>query len=144
MAATTPWATVGDVATLTGKTVSEGQLAQAVASLEVHIGLIEAVERPDISERDRYWLKLATCYQAAWLEAQPDAFERNDVASAGQDGESATYRPDAHTLGPLARKAIKRLSWRGPRTLITPRANVRGRVDTTSEEFDDSLAWRPL
>lgn len=139
-----PWATIADVATLTGKTVTAPQLVQAVASLEVVVGLIEAVERPDISARDRYFLKLATCYQAAWIAAQPDLYERNDVASAGQDGESATFRPDAHVLAPLARKAIKRLSWRGPRTLITPRADARGRVDTTSEEYDDSLAWKRM
>lgn len=138
------WATVEDVATVTGKAVDAEDIAAAVATIELHVGLIQAVERPDISERDRHWLKLATCYQTAWLRAQPDAFERNDVSNASQDGESAAFRPDAHTLGPLARKAIKRLSWRGPRTLITPRANFAGRVDTTSEEYDDSLAWRSL
>lgn len=141
--ALTPWATVADVATLTGKTVSQAQRDQAAATIELHTGAIEAVERTATSDRDRYWLKLATCYQSAWLAAQADLFERNDVASAGQDGESATFRPDAHTLAPLARKAIKRLSWRGPRTLITPRADARGRrLDTTSEEYDDSLAWK--
>lgn len=142
--ALTPWATIADVQDLTGKIVTQAQRDQAVATLELHIGLIEAVEREDITARDRYWLKLATCYQTAWLKAQPDLFERNDVASASQDGESANFRPDAHTLAPLARKAIKRLSWRGPRTLVTPKADARGRVDTTSEEYDDSLAWKRL
>jgi len=138
----TPWATEADVAELTGKTVSAAQRTQAAATIELHVGVIEGVERTDISDRDRYWLKLATCYQAAWLAAQPDLFERNDVSSAGQDGESATFRADAHTLAPLARRAIKRLSWRGPRTLVTPRADAAGRIlDTTSEEFDDSLPW---
>lgn len=136
------WATVDDVLDLTGKTVTASQLRQAVAMIELHTGAIEGVERVDTSERDRYWLKLATCYQAAWLSAQPDAFERNDVSSAGQDGQSAVFRADAHTLSPFARRALKKLSWRGPRTLITPRADYTGRVDTTSEEYDDSLAWK--
>lgn len=142
--AAVPWCTVANVNELTGKIVTEEQRNQAAATIELHVGLIEAVERVDVSDRDRYWLKLATCYQAAWLAAQADLFERNDVSSAGQDGENATFRPDAHTLAPLARKAIKRLSWRGPRTLITPKADARGRVDTTSEEYDDSLAWKRL
>lgn len=143
--AVTPWATIADVQALTGKIVTDTQRSQAVATIELHCGAIEAVERPDISERDRYWLKLATCYQAAWLVSQPDAFERNDVSSAGQDGESATFRADAHTLSPFARRALKKLSWRGPRTLITPRADGRGRIiDTTSEEYDDSLAWKRM
>ena len=139
----TPWATIVDVTTLTGKTVTQQQRDQAAATIELHCGAIESVERPDVSGRDLYWLKLAVSYQAAWLAAQPDLFERNDVASAAQDGESANFRPDAHTLAPLARKALKRLSWRGPRTLVTPAADARGRrIDTTSEEFDDSLAWK--
>jgi hypothetical protein len=139
------WATAADVVTLTGKTVTEAQRAQAVAALEVHIGLIEAVERVDVSDRDRYFLKLATCYQAAWLAAQPDLFERNDVANASQDGESATFRADAHTLAPLARKAVKRLSWRGPRELNVPGMAAATVVhDVTSEAFDDSLPWRPV
>lgn len=136
------WATVADIKNLTDKIVSDQKRNEAAATIELHTGLIESVERTDISGRDRYWLKQAVSYQAAWLSAQADLYERNDVDSAGQDGESATFRPDAHTLAPLARKAIKRLSWRGPRTLITPRADHRGRVDTTSEEFDDSLAWK--
>jgi hypothetical protein len=141
----TPWATIVDVTSLTGKTVTQEQRNQAAATIELHCGAIEAVERPDVSERDRYWLKLAVSYQAAWLAAQPDLFERNDVSSAGQDGESASFRPDAHTLAPLARKAHKRLSWRGPRTLNPPRADARGRrLDTTSEEYDDSLAWKRM
>lgn len=138
-----PWATVNDVLKLTGKTVTQEQRDRAVASLEVHIALIEEVERTDITSRDRYWLKLATCYQAAWLAEQPDAFERNDVASAAQDGESATFRPDAHTLAPLARKAVKRLSWRGTRSILTRPIDGRRR-DVNSEAFDDSLAWRGL
>ena len=138
------WATVADVQSLTGKVVTDQQRNEAAATIELHIGLIESVERTDISERDRYFLKQATCYQAAWLVAQPDLYERNDVGQAAQDGESASFRPDAHTLAPLARKAIKRLSWRGPRTLIVPAGDPRTgrRLDTTSEEYDDSLAWK--
>lgn len=140
-----PWATIADVTTLTGKTVTQSDRDRAAASIELHVGLIEAVDRPDVTDRDRYFLKLAVCYQAAWLVAQPDLFERNDVASAGQDGESAVFRPDAHTLAPLARKAIKRLSWRGPRTLITPRGlGTDLNRDPTSEAFDNALPWAPL
>src|SRR4051794_34727291 len=115
--AAAPWATLADVNTLVGVTVTEQQLAQAVTSLETQLGLIASVERADISDRDRHWLKLATCYQAAWLVAQPDLLERSHVMSASQDGESATFGPDALTLAPLARKAIRRLSWRNRRAI---------------------------
>lgn len=145
MAEPTPvaWATVQDVKKLTRQDVEQDDIDAAVATIEIHIGLIQDVVRPGISDRDRYWLKLATAYQTVWLRAQADAFERNDVESASQDGESANFRRDAHTLGPMARKAIKRLSWRGPRTLNTPRGQTR-RVDVTSEEYDDSLPWEAV
>jgi hypothetical protein len=136
-----PWATVADVHTLTGKTVTQEVRDQAAATIELHTGAIEAVERTDITDRDRYWLKLAVAYQAAWLP--PDLFERNDVDAAAQDGESASFRPDAHTLGPLARKALKRLSWRGPRAILLG-ASTSTDLSVTSERYDDLLPWSPV
>lgn len=142
--AATPWATIADVDEVTGKTVTEKERGIAVRSLEPLIGVIEAVDRPDISDRDRYWLKLATCYQAAFVLDNPDLFSRADVTSASQDGESANFRNvDAHLLAPLARKCIRRLSWRGL-TRSKDRAQQRGPVNILSEEYDDSLAWKPV
>lgn len=142
--AVTQWATIADVEDVTGKTVTEKERGIAVRSLEPLIGVIEAVERPDISDRDRYWLKLATCYQAAFVLDNPDLFSRNDVTSVSQDGESANFRNvDAHLLAPLARKCIRRLSWRGL-TRPRDRAAQRGPVNILSEEYDDSLAWKPV
>jgi len=142
--AATPWATIADVDEVTGKTVTAKERGIAVRSLEPLIGLIEAVERPDISDQDRYWLKLATCYQAAFVLDNPDLFSRADVTSASQDGESANFRNvDAHLLAPLARKCIRRLSWRSL-TRTKDRAAQRGPVNILSEEYDDSLAWKPV
>lgn len=142
--AATQWATIEDVDEVTGKTVTEKERGIAVRSLEPLIGVIEAVDRPDISDRDRYWLKLATCYQAAFVLDNPDLFSRADVTSASQDGESANFRNvDAHLLAPLARKCIRRLSWRGL-TRSRDRAAQRGPLNILSEEYDDSLAWKPV
>ena len=142
--AATPWASIADVLEITGKTVTEPDRLVAVHSLETIIGVIEAVDRPDISDRDRYWLKLATCYQTAFVLDNPDLFSRADVTSASQDGESANFRNvDAHLLAPLARKSIRRLSWRSL-TRSKDRAAQRGRTNILSEEYDDSLAWKPV
>ena len=141
------WATITDVSELTRVKVDGTTRRQAVASIEALVGLIEEVPRPDVSDRDRYWLKLAVCYQAAWIDAQPDYFERNAVSSASQSGQSATGgNADWLLLAPAARKCIKRLSWRGVRPLAIDdrRAETRSRVDVTSEEYDDSLPWGPL
>lgn len=144
--ALTTWATVEDVDTLTGYTVTERHRRIAVGVIESNVGLFESVPRPDISDRDREWLKRAVCYEAAFVADNPDLFSRLDVTSASQDGESANFRnPDAHFLAPLARKAIRRLSWRGLRPLA-PGGGAYGvnRRDVNSEAFDDALPWRPL
>lgn len=141
------WATVTDVASKTGATVTELERTIAAGVLETITGLIEEVDRPDISDRDRYWLKVATCYQAAFVLDNPDLFSRADVTSASQDGDSASFRNvDAHLLAPLARKAVRRLSWRGLRPVLpgggtAPRSSM---LDAASEAFDDRLPWSPL
>jgi hypothetical protein len=138
-----PWATPDNVLTVTGREVDEALILRAQAVIESLTGLIADIPRPDISDRDLYWLRQATAYQAGWMVDNPDVFSRADVTSASQDGESAGFRnTDAHVLSPLARKAIRRLSWRGVGGV---ESNVTTRVpNVNSEAFDDSLEWKPL
>jgi hypothetical protein len=89
-----------------------------------------------------------TCYQLAFMRDNPDLFSRNDVTSASQDGESASFRNvDSHLFAPLARKAYRRLSWRSLR-LLSPAGGIgsapRTTADVNSEAFDDSLPWSPV
>lgn len=142
------WATVADVDTVTGATVDAKAVRRAVSTLETITGLIESVDRPDVSDRDRHWLKLMTCYQTAFMIDNPDLFSRNDVTSASQDGESASFRNvDSHLFAPLARKAYRRLSWRGLRSIAPGGGSASvssSRRDVTSEAFDDTLPWVAL
>lgn len=140
----TEWATKDDVNSITGVAVTQTERNIAVATLETMIGAIEAVEREDLTDRDRHFLKLATAFQAAFVHDNPDLFSRADVTSASQDGQSAAFRNvDAHILAPLARKSIRRLSWRA---LTRPHDvdPTKARVNINSEEYDDSLAWKPV
>jgi hypothetical protein len=142
------WATVSDVKSLTGADVTELTRTLAAQAIELKTGAIEVVTtaRTLVSDRDQYWLKLAVCYQAAWLNEQPDYLERSAVANLSQDGQSATMgNPDWLVLAPLARTAIKRLSWRGARQLNLGRVGtVRPIFDNTTEEYENRLDWRPL
>lgn len=142
------WATIANVDAVVGLTVDEGAISRATSTLETITGLIEAVDRPDITDRDRHWLKLMTCYQVAFMAENPDLFSRADVTSASQDGDSANFRNvDSHLFAPLARKAYRRLSWRSLR-ILSPLGGsgalpAVGR-DVNSEEFDDRLDWSPV
>lgn len=105
--------------------------------------------RTDTTRRDLYWLRQAVAFQAAWLADTPDYLERNDVESASQDGQSVTLKQDALVLAPLARRAIKKLSWRGSRSIRPVPVDERGRIRLTPdyvplEAHDDLQVWRPL
>lgn len=144
------WCTIIDVATVTGKTVTPVDRNIAAYAIELTTGLIESVPRSDLSRRDAYWLRQAVAFQAAWLADTPDYLERNDVESASQDGQSVTLKPDALVLAPLARRALKRLSWRGTRSIQPVPVDALGRVRVPSryiplEQHDDiTTPWRPL
>lgn len=140
-----PWATPTDVDAVVGLTVDAATISRATSTLETITGLIEAVDRPDITDRDRHFLKLMTAYQVAFMADNPDLFSRADVTAASQDGESASFRNvDSHLFAPLARKAYRRLSWRSLR-ILSPAGGAgtlpSSRVDVNSESFDDRLPW---
>lgn len=140
------FATIAEITTLTGVTVSETTRSIAAQSIEMKTGLIEGTldARTDISDRDLYWLKLATAYQAAWLQAQPDFLTRNDVSAVSADGQSATGRADWLTLSPMARSSIKRLSWVGTRSMLIGSPAARLVADPLGEAADDREKWRPI
>ena len=140
---TTFWAQPADVVTFTGRTVTEAQLGQAEAQLELVVGVLaNPAERPgvEIKPRDLAYLKRAVSYQAAWLAVQPDAYDRSDIASISQDGTSATFTEKGLILAPFARRAIRRLSWLGSRSITAIPTAER----ILSEYVDDDLPWTNL
>lgn len=158
---TVPWATVDDVATLTGRTIDQAGVAQATAVIELTNGGRQAMLDPDwVSPRVLDWLRRAVAYQAAWMASQPDYFERMDLKSLSQDGVAAVFKGDSILLAPLAKRCLNRLPWRGTRT-ITPSINrtvdKAGYRDSNapdlpdvptpayvSDDFDDALPWQAL
>jgi hypothetical protein len=134
------WATIATVKGITGKDVDQDAINLARDVIELKSGAIEAAA--EVGPRDRYWLGKAVAYQAAWLASQVDYLERLSVTSASQDGQSANYTADGLELAPLARLALKRLSWRGTRT-VQPGAAPAG-VKLTPLISDDHGGWQPL
>src|SRR5690349_17693506 len=114
-----PWASVLDVTVITGVTVTDQQLATAQGVIELLVGRT-AEATALIRTKDLVWLKRAVAYQAAWLPGKADLLTQTDVNSFSQDGATADLKGDAQLLAPLARRAIKKLSWRGNRSVHTP------------------------
>jgi len=139
------WATVADVLAVTKKVVTQEDIDAAVFTIELGTGAIQDVERPYLSRRDYYWLRLAVCYQAAWLTTQPDHIERSALESVNQDGVNISApNTDWLKYGPLTIAAIKRLSWKGTRTLA-PRSPLEARpIFANFLSYDTEGGWTPL
>jgi hypothetical protein len=112
----TTWATEADVETTTGVTITAAQLAQAAAVIDMEAGRTY-LDVSRIGARDQYWLKLALCYQAAWLTANPDLFQRIEVEAEGTKGQLTKFSPTGLVLAPYAKRALKRVSWLKSRSL---------------------------
>jgi hypothetical protein len=144
------WAVLGDVVTITGKTLpvtADGDEIMAAANSHV---TIYCNRTPDasasISNRDLYWLKAAVCWQAAWLPGQPGYETRSTVRQESGDGTSYTVASEAQiNLAPMAARALKNLSWKAARTLRTPDVSVpaghRTPLDFTNEASDEFSGW---
>jgi hypothetical protein len=116
-----PWASESDVSDITGIEVSAETVARAQSTIETIVGRMESeLSTVNMRSSDLSWLKKAVAYQAAWMSDQPDLFTRSGVEQLSQDGASVRPTPDGQTLAPFARKALRRLGWKGTRSIYTP------------------------
>lgn len=140
------WATTSDVQRLTGKVVQDTDVDQATGIIEIVSGAdADLLDATNLSARNLKWLRYAVAYQCAFMVDHPDYFTRMDVTQMTQDGSSATLRADGLVLAPNARRCLKRLSWRGVRTVqATGEFNRHDRFgNLISDEFFDQLDWKP-
>ncbi|MEU9819209.1 hypothetical protein ACIGG9_16040 [Pseudonocardia alni] len=139
------WASVADVATLTGQTVTSADALMAQSVVEMFAGrTYEATSR--ISRRDLKWLRKAVAYEAAWIPENPDLFERLDLLEiSGNTGSSSLpLTAKAMVLAPMARWSLTRVSWLRSRS-IRPRApflDGTGRRSALVDHEDDR--WVPM
>lgn len=137
------WATADQVLTLTAESVGPDDLERAQAVIDLHAGrTVHSAE--EIGDKDLHYLKLALAYQAAWMKHQPDMYQRMDLTEVPSDaGAAAGITETGMTLGPLARKAIKQLSWKRSRSLSFSPAAVprRGFENELSDAFH---SWRRM
>lgn len=119
MTAPVAWATAADVASITGMTVTDAQVGQAQGVIELYVGrTVESTQW--LKASTLRWLMKAVAYQAAWISAQPDLFTRTSVDTFGSRTDMVNFKPDSQTLAPLAKRALKRLRWKGTHSMYTP------------------------
>lgn len=139
------WCTVAQGLGFTGKTMTEEHLTLASNVITLHAGVMPDQPEDSITARDRYWLAMATAYQAAWMPNRPGYLEhRESHTSQSADGVSVQRESDSQImLGPLAARTLKNLSWMGIRTTnLGPRQ--RGPAGSfLQEEADAYHSWTP-
>lgn len=123
------WATAAETLTYTGITVTDTEIAQAQAMVELFADVTEDANL-NLHSKNLRLLKMAVAYQAAWITEHPDTFTHVDVSTMLQDGlQFVTGHENAFLLAPMARRAIARLSWRRNRSLkvrLPKRRTMRG------------------
>lgn len=155
------WATASETLAYTGISVSEDNLTAAQAMIELFADVI--YEQSDkISTKNLRLLKMSVAYQAAWMTDHDDLFTHTDIQSINQDGIFYVHQHEnSYLLAPMARRAIKRLSWMRNKTIRIKPSNrnlFRRRVvdggnsdvewvdsyPDSTPEFDDGLDWESM
>ncbi len=144
------WATAADVLSRAGKTVTDQQVLEAEAVIEIYANRTNAASA-SFTARDLVWLNRAVVFQAAWMPDQPGYHQRNSYEEISQDGVSIVYGKEWQiSLAPMAARALKNLSWKGARTDImatirTPQgARGEGITDFLAEDEDEYAGWEPF
>ncbi len=137
------WATVDQALGFTGLTVTAAQLLVASSIITLYSEADFAQETNTILARDRYWLAMATSYQAVWMPMKPGLLQlRESHTDTSADGVRTSRKSDSDImLAPLAARALRNLSWIKGRDVSY--RNIRERVKGSflNEAYDYQDAW---
>lgn len=145
------WASLSDVLTLTKTTVDAATLMQAQGVVELHAGVSHAMTLGKLRGADKRALRQAVAYQAAFLDGSEGVFTRAGVDSLSQDGLSVTSArngigqtdTDTFTLAPLARAALRQLTWTRASDGTTTLVRTARRV-WDPDALVPVSAWKPI
>ena len=137
------WATVEQALGFTGLTTTPEALLVASSIVTLYSEADFAQAANTILARDRYWLAMATSYQAVWMPMKPGLLQlRESHTDTSADGVRTSRRSDSDImLAPLAARALRNLSWIKGRDVSY--RNIRQRVKGSflNEAFDYQDAW---
>lgn len=135
----------------TGATVTPEEIGVAAGIIESVTGLDLSVDPLPYAKRDLRHLRSAVAWQARYMQTNGEAVDREgNLASANTNGVAVSWVGGSADgiLAPLARMALRRLSWRRSKTVRM----VKGRPvpalteappQTLVSDGDDG-SWKPL
>jgi len=136
------WASISETLAYTRITVDLEDIDAAQAMIElfadvVYDQTVDGSGNTTIGAKNFRLLKMAVAYQAAWMTQHPDLFTHTDIQSINQDGIFYVHQHEnSYLLAPMARRALKRLSWMRNRN-IRIRPSLRR---TVSKQYVDDSA----
>lgn len=111
------WAAPADVTAVTGVTgATDAQLGIAGFVTDLYHNH-DYSNFANVGWRDAKYLCQAVCYEYVWLQQQFDMFVRSDITAEMEGRRMVLLGPEALKLGPLAKLALDRVSWRRSRSL---------------------------
>jgi hypothetical protein len=143
------WATAADVLALTGQQVDDTTVATANSVVEILGDRIYTIAAARTGSRDLELMRRAVVFEAVWITGQPDFFTRMDVNAITEGRRSIGVKDLSLMLAPMAKMALRRVSWLRSRSLHTRSPWIDGRGGALSPnpdaEVNDALeAWAPM
>lgn len=138
------WATVAEVAAITGKTVTTEALALASSVVSTFSGADVEAPADSITNVDRRHLRRATAWQAVFMKPGLTT-ERENAASITSDTQAIVREDRADViLAPLARRELLSLSWVGTRSVLIRGPRLTRERNFLNEASDGYGRWEPL
>lgn len=140
------WCTAAEVYAITRREVTRDNLTKAHYDIEIVSGrLFQYLEDGILCDDDRDWLKRAVAHQAVFVTDHPAKDSSIEVTSVSEGRASMSPTYDGLILGPMARRALKNVSWVGARTVgIGKGPQTGGLANLTSIAYDIPEApWGP-
>lgn len=143
------YVSVADALAITGTTLDAEAIRRAQYLIELSTNRTEAASG-DMSERDLYWLKLATAFQASYIDSHPEVYAGMDISYLTQGDVSISFRSRSESiwLAPMARKALNNVSWMRNRSVLVNSQFQRGSIDADVSDYVDADSddgdWEPL
>jgi hypothetical protein len=148
-----------DVLNITGQVVTAAQVQLAGSIIDLFTGRPYSFNWTDPSSQtvidynwfenvgatDSYYLNLAVVYQTVWMVQQPDLYTRLELDSVQTMRSPIKLNNDnALMIGPLARKALSRVSWLRSRALHV-RSPFEDLYAANSVNFGEFIfPWSPI
>jgi hypothetical protein len=154
----TTWATAAQVLTYTGVEVTDLQVTQAGWIIDLYSGRPYSFSWTEpttgevtqynwwenVGAADNYWMTLAVCFQVVWMTQQPDLLTRMDLQSIPTARETIKVMGNGMMIGPLAKKALARVSWLRSRALHV-RSPFEDLYTANSVNFGEWIfPWSPI